>query len=279
MELTPHVMALIDLALSEDLGGGDITTQATVSEEAWAAAVVRAKEELILAGLPVFEAVFDRLGGRVTFEDEKRDGERVKAGDLITRLSGPAHVLLSGERTALNFLMRLSGIATLTGRCVAQIAGTDAAVVDTRKTTPGWRTLEKYAVRTGGGRNHRYSLSDGVLIKDNHITTAGGISNAVARARLRAPHTARIEVEVKNSDEISQALAAGADILLLDNMTPQEAAAAVAQVSGRALTEASGNMRPETIGDYARAGVDFISMGYLTHSARSVDINMKIETP
>jgi nicotinate-nucleotide pyrophosphorylase (carboxylating) len=279
MELTPHVMALIDLALAEDLGGGDITTQATVSEEAWAAAAVRAKEELILAGLPVFAAVFDRLGGRVTFEDEKRDGERVKAGDLITRLTGPAHVLLSGERTALNFLMRLSGIATLTGRCVERIAGTDAAIVDTRKTTPGWRALEKYAVRTGGGRNHRYSLSDGVLIKDNHITTAGGIGNAVARARLRAPHTARIEVEVKNSDEVTQALAAGADILLLDNMTPTQAAAAVAQISGRALTEASGNMRPETIGDYARAGVNFISMGYLTHSARSVDINMKIETP
>jgi nicotinate-nucleotide pyrophosphorylase (carboxylating) len=279
MELTPHVMALIDLALAEDLGGGDITTQATIPEETWAVAAVRAKEALILAGLPVFTAVFDRLGGQVTFEEEKRDGETVGAGDLITRVSGPAHALLSGERTALNFLMRLSGIATLTARCVEEVSGTNAAIVDTRKTTPGWRALEKYAVRIGGGRNHRFSLSDGVLIKDNHITAAGSINNAVARARLRAPHTARIEVEVKNSAEITEALAAHADILLLDNMTPGQAAAAVAQISGRALTEASGNMRPETIGDYARAGVDFISMGYLTHSARSVDINMKIETP
>jgi nicotinate-nucleotide pyrophosphorylase (carboxylating) len=279
MQLTPHVIALIDLALAEDLGGGDITTQATIPEEVWAVAAVRAKEDLILAGLPVFAAVFDRLGGGVTFEDKKRDGERVGAGQIVTRVSGPAHSLLSGERAALNFLMRLSGIATLTGRCVQEVAGTNAAVVDTRKTTPGWRALEKYAVRMGGGRNHRFSLSDGVLIKDNHVTAAGGIGNAVARARQRAPHTARIEVEVKNTAEIEEALGAGADVLLLDNMTAAQAADAVALVSGRALIEASGNMRPETIGEYARAGVDFISMGYLTHSARAVDINMKIEAP
>jgi nicotinate-nucleotide pyrophosphorylase (carboxylating) len=279
MQLTPHIIALIDLALAEDLGGGDITTQATIPEEAWAVAAVRAKEDLVLAGLPVFSAVFDRLGAGVTFEDEKRDSGRVGAGEVITRVSGPAHRLLMGERAALNFLMRLSGIATLTDRCVRETAGTKAAVIDTRKTTPGWRALEKYAVRMGGGRNHRFSLSDGVLIKDNHITAAGGIGNAVARARQRAPHTARIEVEVKNTAEIEEALSVGADVLLLDNMTAAQAAAAVALVSGRALIEASGNMRPETIGEYARAGVDFISMGYLTHSARSVDINMKFEAP
>jgi nicotinate-nucleotide pyrophosphorylase (carboxylating) len=214
----------------------------------------------------------------VTFRDEKGDGQPVSKGELITRVSGPTRTLLSGERTALNFLMRLSGIATLTASCVGQVSGTKAAIVDTRKTTPGWRALEKYAVRMGGGRNHRFSLSDGVLIKDNHITAAGGITEAVARARRRAPHTARIEVEVKNNAEIAEALAAGVDVLLLDNMTPDQAAASVSLVSGRALIEVSGNMRPDTIGRYASAGVDLISMGFLTHSARSVDINMKIET-
>lgn len=173
--------------------------------------------------------------------------------------------------------MRLSGIATATRRCVALVDGTKTRIVDTRKTTPGWRYLEKYAVRTGGGHNHRFSLSDGVLIKDNHITASGSIGSAVACARRSAPHTAKIEVEVKNTEEIREALAAGTDILLLDNMTPEEARAAVRLVKGKALTEASGNMTPETIRSYAEAGVDFISMGYLTHSVRSVDINMKIE--
>ncbi len=279
MELPPHVIALIDLALSEDLGGGDITTEATIPEGSRSSALVRAKEDLVLAGLPVFAAVFNRLGDCVTFQDAKRDGEVVIKGDLITRVSGPTQTLLSGERTALNFLMRLSGIATLTAQCVKHVTGTKAVIVDTRKTTPGWRSLEKYAVRMGGGRNHRFSLSDGVLIKDNHITAAGSISNAVAGARRRAPHTARIEVEVKNVAEINEALDARADILLLDNMTPEQAAAAVSLISGRTLIEASGNMRPDTIGGYAAAGVDFISMGLLTHSARSVDINMKIEKP
>jgi nicotinate-nucleotide pyrophosphorylase (carboxylating) len=278
MQLTPHVIALIDLALAEDLGGGDITTESTVPEDSRSAAAVRAKEDLVLAGLPVFKAVFDRLGRGVTFTDEKGDGQAVGRGDVITRVAGPTGTLLSGERIALNFLMRLSGIATLTAACVREVAGTGAVIVDTRKTTPGWRALEKYAVRMGGGRNHRFSLSDGVLIKDNHITAAGGITPAVDRARSRAPHTARIEVEVKNDAEISEALAAGVDVLLLDNMTPEQAAESVSLVSGRALIEVSGNMRPDTIGGYARAGVDLISMGFLTHSARSVDINMKIGT-
>ena len=277
MEITPHIFSLIDLALAEDLGGGDITTAATIPEGSGSRAVVRAKEDLILAGLPIFRAVFARLGGGVEFADEKGDGDKVGKGEVITRVTGATTLLLSGERTALNFLMRLSGIATATGACISAVAGTKARIVDTRKTTPGWRYLEKYAVRMGGGNNHRYSLSDGVLIKDNHITASGGIRNAVARARERAPHTSKIEVEVKNKAEIEEALAAGADILLLDNMSPDEAAAAVRLVSGRALTEASGNMKPQTIGEYAKTGVDFISMGYLTHSARSVDINMKIE--
>lgn len=277
MQLTPHVIALIDLALAEDIGGGDITTEATIAEDSRSVAAVRAKEDLILAGLPVFRAVFGRLSGDVTFEDEKRDGDAVARGTLITKVFGPTRALLSGERTALNFLMRLSGIATLTADCVTRVARTGAVIVDTRKTTPGWRALEKYAVRAGGGRNHRFSLSDGVLIKDNHITAAGSITDAVGRARRQAPHTARIEVEVKNSAEITEALAAGADVLLLDNMTAEQASASVSLISGRALVEVSGNMRPDTIADYAGAGVDFISMGFLTHSARSVDINMKID--
>ncbi len=279
MQLTPHVIALIDLALAEDLGGGDITTEATIPEDSRSVAAVRAKEDLVLAGLPVFTAVFARLGGGVSFTDEKHDGDSVAKGELITRVSGPTQTLLSGERTGLNFLMRLSGIATLTRQCVERIAGTKAFIVDTRKTTPGWRALEKYAVRMGGGRNHRFSLSDGVLIKDNHITAAGSITNAVARARWRAPHTTRVEVEVKNAAEIDEALAVRADILLLDNMTPEQAASSVSLISGRALVEVSGNMRPDTIAGYAGIGVDFISMGFLTHSARSVDINMKLDKP
>jgi len=277
MQLTPHVIMLIDLALAEDLGGGDITTEATIPEDTRSTAAVRAKEDLVLAGLPVFKAVFSRLGAGVTFTDEKQDKDAARKGEVITRVTGPTGTLLSGERTALNFLMRLSGIATLTAECVRRIEGTKTVIVDTRKTTPGWRALEKYAVRIGGGRNHRYSLSAGVLIKDNHIPAAGGITNAVAGARRRAPHTARIEVEVKNAAEIDEALTAGADILLLDNMTPEQAALSVSQVSGRALIEVSGNMKPDTIGEFARAGVDFISMGFLTHSVRSVDINMKID--
>ena len=277
MQLTPHVIALIDLALAEDIGGGDITTEATIPEDTRSTATVRAKEDLVLAGLSVFKAVFSRIGAGVTFTDERQDGDAVRRGEAITNVTGPARTLLSGERTALNFLMRLSGIATLTAECVRRIEGTKTVIVDTRKTTPGWRALEKYAVRMGGGRNHRYSLSDGVLIKDNHITAAGGITNAVAGARRRAPHTSRIEVEVKNAAEIDEALAAGADVLLLDNMTPEQAALSLSQIAGRALVEVSGNMRPDTIGGFARAGVDFISMGFLTHSARSVDINMKID--
>jgi nicotinate-nucleotide pyrophosphorylase (carboxylating) len=277
MEITPPVLSLIDLALAEDLGGGDITTAATIPEGSRSTAVVKAKEDLVLAGLFVFRLVFMRLGAGVEFADEKKDGDPVKKGEVITRVSGPTALLLSGERTGLNFLMRLSGIATATRACVGIVSGTNVRIVDTRKTTPGWRSLEKYAVRMGGGKNHRFSLSDGVLIKDNHITAAGGIGPAVSRARERAPHTTRIEVEVKDRAEVEEALAAGADILLLDNMSPEEAADAVKLVAGRAEIEVSGGMRPETIGDYARAGVDIISMGYLTHSVRSVDINMKIE--
>ena len=276
MELTAHTRALIELALIEDMGGGDITTRATITDDHRSKAIVTAKEDIVLAGVPLFRAVFDRLGGDVRIDPHAADGDFVSRGTPVMEAEGPTATLLAGERTALNFLMRLSGIATLTKSCVEKAAGTNARVVDTRKTTPGWRYLEKYAVRMGGGRNHRFSLSDGVLIKDNHITASGGIAEAVGRAKKSAPHTSRIEVEVSTTQQITEALDAGADILLLDNMTPDEIAKARALIAGRAMTEASGGITLENIREYAEAGVDFISLGALTHGARSVDINMKI---
>jgi len=276
MELTAHTNTLIDLALMEDMSGGDITTQATIADDHRSKAVVTAKEDIVLAGIPVFRAVFDRLGGGVMYTEKRADGDVVPGGTAVMEVEGPTAILLMGERTALNFLMRLSGIATLTKRCVDAVAGTNASVVDTRKTTPGWRYLEKYAVRMGGGRNHRLSLSDGVLIKDNHITASGGIAKAIGRAKESAPHTSRIEVEVSTVPQIHEALDAVADILLLDNMTPDEIASAVEIIGGRAITEASGGITLENIREYAEAGVDFISLGALTHGARSVDINMKV---
>jgi len=278
MELTAHTQALIDLALMEDMSGGDITTRATITDNHRSTAAVSAKEDLVLAGIPVFHAVFERLGEGVLITDKCSDGDVVSKGTVIIEVKGPTATLLMGERTALNFLMRLSGIATLTRQCVDAVAGTNAAVVDTRKTTPGWRYLEKYAVRMGGGRNHRFSLSDGVLIKDNHITASGGIAEALGRAQKHAPHTSRIEVEVSNVEQISEALDAGADILLLDNMTPHEITDAVGLIDGRAMVEASGGITLDNIRAYAEAGVDFISLGALTHGAQSVDINMKIMT-
>ena len=276
MELTAHVRTLIDLALMEDMSGGDITTRATISDGHRSRAVVTAKEDIVLAGIPVFQTVFERVGKDVLYTANSTDGDFISSGTVIMEVEGPTDTLLIGERTALNFLMRLSGIATLTRKCVEAVAGTKASVVDTRKTTPGWRYMEKYAVRMGGGRNHRYSLSDGVLIKDNHITASGGISEAVSRVKKSAPHTSRIEVEVSTVQQIKEALDAGVDILLLDNMTPDKIADAVGLIDGRALVEASGGITLDNIRDYAEAGVDFISLGALTHGARSVDINMKI---
>lgn len=283
MEITRNIRELIDLALTEDAGGGDITTAATIDENGEgmvSTAVARAKEPLVLCGIDVFTEVFKRCDGRVEFSKARKDGDRLEAKDEIIRVTGPTPALLTGERTALNFLMRLSGIATLTASVVKNLEGRSGAkVVDTRKTTPGWRYIEKYAVRVGGGSNHRFSLSDGVLIKDNHITASGGISGAVKRARDYIPHTLKIEVEVKNSSEIDEAVKAGADILLLDNMDRKAVESAIKQIDGRALIEVSGGVKPDNIKDYAIDGVNFISMGYLTHSARSVDINMKIEIP
>jgi nicotinate-nucleotide pyrophosphorylase (carboxylating) len=265
---------IIRNALQEDIGLGDITTRATVAEGTIARAEMVAKEDFILAGLDVARRVFATLDPAVAFEKLREDGAQVRRGEVFAWLKGDAQALLQGERVALNLLQRMSGIATLTARFVQAVAGSGAIIVDTRKTTPGLRVLEKYAVRTGGGRNHRTSLYDGVLIKENHSAAAGGIALAIERARRVAPHTLKIEVETGDLVEVEQALKAGADIILLDNMDPPTLAAAVELVAGRALTEASGGVNLDTVTEIAATGVNFISVGALTHSYHAVDISM-----
>lgn len=265
---------IIQLALAEDIGTGDVTTAATIAEGTPARAQLVAKEDFLLAGIGVAARVFQLLDPAVAFEPLIHDGQPVRRGEVLAWIKGEAAVLLQGERVALNLLQRMSGVATLTSRYVAEVEGTQAAIVDTRKTTPGLRMLEKYAVRIGGGGNHRMALYDGVLIKENHIAAAGGISPAVARARRKVPHTLKIEVEVRSHDEVAEALAAGADILLLDNMELEQLRAAVELVDGRAITEASGGVNLDTVHLIAETGVDLISVGALTHSYRAVDISM-----
>ncbi len=274
--LPEAVHRLLDLALEEDLGPGDITTRATVDPGLHAEAHVKAKEDLIVCGLPLAAAVFERLDPLIDFTPRVAEGEAVKAGTILAVVSGPAALLLMGERVALNFLMRLSGIASHTRAYVDAVAPYPAQVVDTRKTTPGWRVLEKYAVRLGGGHNHRFGLFDGVLIKDNHLTAAGGITAAIGRARQVIPHTLKIEVEVADLAGLEEAIAAGADMVLLDNMDEATLARAVQLAAGRVLLEASGGMTRERLPRVAATGVDLISVGALTHGARSVDINMKL---
>jgi nicotinate-nucleotide pyrophosphorylase (carboxylating) len=261
-------------ALEEDIGTGDVTTQATIEPGTQAGAELVAKEDFVLAGIKVAQRVFQLLAADTAFENLLADGQSVKRGDVLAWLKGDAAVLLQGERVALNLLQRMSGVATLTAAYVREIAGTQAVIVDTRKTTPGLRVLEKYAVRMGGGGNHRMALYDAVLIKENHVAAAGGIAAAVSRARQRVPHTQKIEVEVRNPEEVREALAAGADILLLDNMSPAELSAAVEMVGDRAVTEASGGVNLDTVRDIAETGVGLISVGALTHSYRAVDISM-----
>lgn len=265
---------LLRQVLEEDIGPGDLTTLAVIERGTSARAELIAKEDFVLAGIDVAARVFYLLDQAVAFEKLREDGAQVRRGDVLAWIKGDAAVLLRGERTALNLLQRMSGVALLTARFVREVQGTRAAIVDTRKTTPGLRRLEKYSVRLGGGRNHRHSLYDGILIKENHIAAAGGIDIAVRRARERVPHTLKIEVETRDLEEVRQALAAGAEIILLDNMDPETLRAAVALVAGRALTEASGGVNLETVRQIAETGVDLISVGALTHSARAVDISM-----
>ncbi len=265
---------IIENALLEDILTGDITTMAVVPEKRGAEARLIAKEPMVLAGSEVAARVFAIVDPEVRFKARFADGARLRAGDVIADITGDAASLLQAERVALNLLQRMSGIATLTSRYKEAVAGTDAKVVDTRKTTPGLRQLEKYAVRIGGGSNHRTGLYDAVLIKENHIAAAGGISIAVARARAYVPHTMKVEVETENLDQVAEALAAGADIIMLDNMDLETMRRAVALIEGRSLCEASGGVSLETIAAIAATGVDIISVGALTHSARAMDISM-----
>jgi nicotinate-nucleotide pyrophosphorylase (carboxylating) len=275
-DFSPQVDRLIELALEEDLGRGDVTTQALVSPEKKGAAQIKAKERLVVAGLPVAARVFLKLDREVHFLPLAEEGQEVEAGAVLAQLRGPVASILTGERVALNFLMRLSGIATYTRQMVAAVAGTQAAIVDTRKTTPGWRLLEKYAVKAGGGQNHRFGLDDGVLIKNNHLTAVGSITEAVRRAREKVHQLLKIEVEVADIQGLEEALAAGADIVMLDNMSEELMAEAVRLTQGRALLEASGGMTLTRLPRVAATGVNFISMGALTHSAPSVDIHLRL---
>ncbi|GAB4246702.1 carboxylating nicotinate-nucleotide diphosphorylase [Deferrisoma sp.] len=264
-------------ALAEDVGPGDVTTLATVPEGTRARARLVAKEPLVLAGFPGFLRTFELLGGEVVWTPRFRDGDRVGSGEVVAEAEGDARTLLTGERTALNLLQRLSGIATQAADWARELAGTRARLVDTRKTTPGLRALEKYAVGVGGAGNHRFGLFDGVLIKENHIRAAGGIAPAVDAARRSVPHTLKIEVEVTTLAELDEALRAGADAVLCDNMDLPTLRRAVERTAGRALVEASGGITRERLRAVAETGVDLISAGALTHSARAVDLSLLFE--
>ena len=267
---------IVDTALEEDLGAGDITTEAVVPDGAWASAEILTREAGVLAGLPVAAVVFRRLDSDLRFAGLCTDGSRIEAGMTIARVEGSARSILTAERTALNFLQRLSGVASTAAAYAAACGSARVRIVDTRKTAPGLRLLDKYAVRVGGAFNHRAGLYDGVLIKENHIRAGGGITRAIAAARRHAPHTVKIEVECDTLDQVDEAVGAGADIILLDNMTVNEMAEAVRKVDGKALLEASGNMTLSRIPDVAAAGVDFISVGALTHSVRALDLSLEI---
>lgn len=270
--------ALIRSALDEDIGPGDITTLSVIPTDLTVKGLIIAKEDLVLAGIDVAEECFRILDPEIIFSEKFRDGDLIKSNDTVAELSGNARAILMAERVALNFLQRLSGIATLTAGYVKKVEGLNVKIVDTRKTTPGLRSLEKAAVRSGGGFNHRSGLFDGILIKDNHIAISG-VKASIEKARKISPHTVRIEVEVKTLNEVKEAIEAGVDIIMLDNMTVSEMKEAVSLIRKRAhglLIEASGNISLENVRDIAQTGVDIISIGALTHSVCAVDISLKI---
>jgi nicotinate-nucleotide pyrophosphorylase (carboxylating) len=270
---------LIRRALREDVGSGDITTWAALAGDEAGMARAMAKGPMVVAGIAVFGAVFAAHDPRLTFRALRHDGEFVEKGTPLAEIAGNLASILTAERVALNLFQRMSGIATLTRRYVEAVAGTKARILDTRKTVPGLRILDKYAVRVGGAWNHRFALYDGVLIKDNHITAAGGIGPAVSRVRERIPHTLKVEVEVRDLAELEEALAAGADSVLLDNMTPDKMRAAVVRVAGEIPLEASGNMTLDRVAEVAATGVGLISVGALTHSVRAADISLIMVAP
>ena len=263
--------------LQEDAPFGDITTEVTVPKDAFASGVFRAKESGIICGIDIAERTFELVGGEVSLIKHKTDGDCIEKGDIIAEIRGNAASILMGERTALNLMQRASGIATATRKAMDAVEGTQARITDTRKTMPGLRKLDKYAVRTAGAVNHRFSLSDGILIKDNHIAAAGGIAPAVRAAKRKAPHTLKIEVEVESIDELREALEAGADIIMLDNMSCGLMRESVKITAGRAVLEASGNMGERDLAEVAATGVDLISIGGLTHSVKALDISLKFD--
>ena len=270
-------LPLVMAALAEDIGGGDATTLALVSEDSVATAVMTAREPLVMAGVDLALAAFEQVDGRVEFDIEVLDGQQGVLGQALLRVQGPTRALLTAERTALNFVQRLAGVATLTAQFVEKIVGTQAQILDTRKTTPGWRVLEKYAVACGGGTNHRVGLYDQLMIKDNHLAVVGGdVAEAMRLAREASPEL-KIEVEADTVDQAQTAAVAGADIILLDNMNCDELREAIRRIDGRARIEASGGVTLETVREIAETGVDFISVGALTHSASSVDIALDID--
>lgn len=268
--------SLINQALTEDIGKGDQTTQLLFPEAVKAQARIIAREDLVVAGLFLVPEAFHRLDAGIQVDCPVNEGQWVRTGTVLAQLTGDGRSILKGERVALNFLQHFSGIATFTARFVEAVKGTKAAILDTRKTTPGLRALEKYAVRMGGGQNHRMDLSGGILIKDNHIALTGSLKEAVYRVKKKAPSGFRVEVEAANLKEVKEALSAEADVILLDNMPISHIKEAVKWIEGRALTEASGGMNLSNVREIASLGVDFISIGALTHSAQAVDISMDI---
>ena len=266
---------LIRLALQEDITSEDVSTNAVMPTEQQGTVELIAKEDGIMAGLDVYARVFTLLDPATVVTFQVKDGDRVKPGDLIGTVTGDIRVLLSGERVALNYLQRMSGIATYTRQVADLLEGSGVTLLDTRKTTPNCRIFEKYAVRVGGGCNHRYNLSDGVLLKDNHIGAAGSITNAIQMAKAYAPFVRKIEIEVETLEQVKEAVDAGADIIMLDNMTPDTMRQSVELIDGRAQTECSGNITKENIARIREIGVDFVSSGALTHSAPILDISMK----
>lgn len=279
MKSIPYLLLrkIVEEALEEDIGFGDITTECIIPENMKSKAIIIAKEEGVLAGLPLVKEVFKALDESVSFNELKRDGEKIEKGEVILEIYGKTKAILSGERTALNFLQRLSGIATYTRRCVEIVKPYGVKILDTRKTTPLLRILEKYAVKIGGGENHRFALYDMVLIKDNHIRAAGSISEAVRRVRENLSHIYKIEVEVTNLEELKEALENKVDIILLDNMDLFTLKEAVNLAKGKVLIEVSGKVSIENLENIAQLGVNFISIGSLTHSFKSLDLSLELE--
>lgn len=276
IEEHPLVKKIIRLSLIEDIGPGDITTSLLVEQDFQVQAKLIAKEQFLLAGISIFKQVFRELSSSVSFEEFFQDGDLVEKDAIICKINGSISVILKAERTALNFLQRMSGIATMTKRFVDEVSHTKVRILDTRKTSPGMRILDKYAVRIGGGYNHRLGLFDGILIKDNHIAAVGSIKKAIELAKKQAPHTLKIEVEVENIEQLVEAIEAGADIVLLDNMEFEQIREAVRLAKGKVLIEVSGGVRLENVRRIAELGVDFISIGALTHSVKGVDISLEI---